>query len=115
MTNTTFIEGRSEEKARSLLSKAREAGLAPGTIRTTSDGYIVPASLLGDPSTETPEPEEQEVEEGQFDPSEHSVAKVEEYLESADADERKRVLAAERDGKARKSLVDNDSDSEEKN
>jgi hypothetical protein len=40
-----------------------------------------------------------------FDPSEHTVAEVEEYLESADEDERERVLAAEAEGKARKSLL----------
>lgn len=42
---------------------------------------------------------------GAFDPSDHTVEEVKEYLGSADDDERERVLAAEADGKGRKSLV----------
>lgn len=42
--------------------------------------------------------------EKQFDPSEHTVEQVEAYLETADDAERERVLAAEKEGKARKSL-----------
>jgi len=40
-----------------------------------------------------------------FDPSEHTVAEVEVYLAEVDAEERERVLALERAGKARKSLL----------
>lgn len=42
-----------------------------------------------------------------FDPAEHTVAEVNAHLEKADADERARVLAAERDGQARKGILDN--------
>lgn len=38
---------------------------------------------------------------GAFDPAEHTVAEVNDYLANADDTERERVLAAERDGKAR--------------
>lgn len=106
MTDTTFIEGRSPEKARELLSKAREAGLEPGVVRTTSKGYIVPASLLGGTNADDKgEDTDPAPESDEFDPSEHSVAEVEQYLESATEAERERVLAAEKDGKARKGLV----------
>lgn len=42
-----------------------------------------------------------------FDPTEHTVAEVNAYLDKADSDERVRVLAAERDGQARKTVLDN--------
>lgn len=42
---------------------------------------------------------------GTFDPGEHSVDEVEAHLEGVSDAERERVLAAERGGKARKSLV----------
>jgi hypothetical protein len=42
---------------------------------------------------------------GEFDPSAHTVDDVIAYLDSADDAERDRVLAAERDGKARKTLL----------
>lgn len=43
----------------------------------------------------------------QYDPSAHSVEDVQAYLEGPDVtdEERERVLAAERDGKARKTLL----------
>lgn len=40
-----------------------------------------------------------------FDPSEHTVAEVQDHLDAADDDERERVLAAEAAGKARKSIL----------
>lgn len=40
-----------------------------------------------------------------FDPSEHTVEEVKDYLDGADEDERERVLAAEADGKGRKTLL----------
>jgi hypothetical protein len=43
-----------------------------------------------------------------FDPSDHTVAEVNVYLERADDDERDRVLAAERAGKARTGVLGND-------
>lgn len=42
---------------------------------------------------------------GVFDPSQHTVREVEEYLETADDEEWARVLEAERVGKGRVSLV----------
>lgn len=51
-------------------------------------------------------PTEAEVETGgAYDPGEHTVEEVQEYLANATDDERARVLAAEAEGKARKSLV----------
>lgn len=42
-----------------------------------------------------------------FDPSTKTVAEVNAYLAKADHDERARVIAAERDGQARKTILDN--------
>lgn len=41
-----------------------------------------------------------------FDPGAHTVAEVNDHLDQSDDDEVERVLAAERDGKARKSILD---------
>lgn len=43
---------------------------------------------------------------GGFDPSEHGVDEVNAYIADADADEQARVIAAERQGKARRSILD---------
>jgi hypothetical protein len=43
--------------------------------------------------------------DAEFDPSEHTVEEVKDYLDGADDAERERVLSAEADGKARKSLL----------
>lgn len=40
-----------------------------------------------------------------FSPEDHSVAEVQEYLDNADEEERQRVLDAETEGKARKTLL----------
>lgn len=42
----------------------------------------------------------------QFDPSAHTVAETQDYLASADADERERVQSAEADGQNRKGIVE---------
>lgn len=41
----------------------------------------------------------------QYDPADHNADEVIEYLDTASAEERERVLAAEKDGKARKSVL----------
>lgn len=51
----------------------------------------------------TPDAPNQKSEE--FDPADHTVEEVKEYLEAADDDERERVLAAEAEGKGRKTLL----------
>jgi hypothetical protein len=58
----------------------------------------------GDPVgiiSEDPDPQ------AEFDPSAHTVAEVNDYLD-ANPDDADRVLAAERDGKARVSIVGDD-------
>lgn len=47
-----------------------------------------------------------EVEGVAYDPGAHNVDEVLAYLESADAEETERVLAAEAEGKARKTILD---------
>lgn len=95
----TFIEGRSEAKARELLTtaKGREA-----EVLTTSFGYIVPTDIL---SAEDKDEDKDEDKAEKFDPSAASVAEVQEYLEGADEDERKRVLDAEAAGKNRVTIT----------
>lgn len=51
---------------------------------------------------------EVEVPRRMFDPSNHTVPEVTAHLENADDDERERVLAAERAGKARAGVLGND-------
>lgn len=43
--------------------------------------------------------------ESDFDPGKHTVEEVNEYLASASAEEKERVLAAEKDGRARSTIV----------
>lgn len=42
-----------------------------------------------------------------YNPGDHTVAEVNAYLETADDDERARVLTVERDGQTRKGILDN--------
>ena len=52
-----------------------------------------------------PDPEPVPAPSDVFDPSDHSVVEVREYLAGADAAEKERVLAVEAAGKARTSLT----------
>lgn len=101
MADTTFVEGRSAEKARELLKKAEEAGLPTSSVRTTSTGYLVPTEIVDGVKVA----EEPDRISDDYDPAYHSVDEVEAYLASTNEVERERVLEAERNGKARKSLV----------
>lgn len=139
----TYVDGRSTERARELLTLAADAG-REGEVITTSHGYIVPTAILpgdfagetltqasrpavetepgtdtdpakvwnvgGAPETETPAAAEGAEEEpaDEFDPSKATVEEVQEYLDGADDTERERVLAAEKDGKARKTVLSYD-------
>ena len=55
---------------------------------------------------EVPETDGEDVQEDVFDPSQHTVPETLEYLEGKDDAEVQRVLAAERSGKNRSSLLD---------
>jgi hypothetical protein len=118
-----FVQGRSREKAADLLKRAEEAGYPAGSVITVSFGYIVPAEIAGDeeapavtevalrdevpdalaiakgPAAKAPYPG------SEFDPTSHTVDEVITYLDGADETERERVLAAETDGKARKTVL----------
>lgn len=52
--------------------------------------------------------EDAQAEANLFDPANHTVAEVNDYLADATEEERDRVLSAEKDGKARASLVENE-------
>jgi hypothetical protein len=113
-----FVAGRSQAKARDLVLKAEAAGLK-GTVRTTYNGYIVPSAIFAgetpedaivggtvvdeEESTEDDSTEDESVDA--FDPSAATVDEVRDYLDGADDTERERVLAAEAEGKARKSVL----------
>ncbi|HYF71325.1 MAG TPA: hypothetical protein VD864_00815 [Nocardioides sp.] len=109
-----FVEGRSTDKAVELLAAAKKAGLPAGAVITTGHGYIVPKELVGDgeqvaeqgnAQAEQPVPPSEETGAEAFDPSKHTVEEVEAYLATADEAERERVIAAEAEGKARKSIA----------
>jgi trigger factor len=63
-----------------------------------------------DPSTPTTAQErrraENEARRGTFDPAEHKAEEVVDHLEGAPDDEKARVLAAEKAGKGRKTVLD---------
>jgi hypothetical protein len=125
-----YIKGRSPEKAAQLIQAAEDAGLE-GSVRTTSYGYIVPEQLA-DPSdtttTTTGRPlrksatylDEAEAivndrpsadspatvtESAGFDPADHTVDEVTDYLDTADAAEIDRVKEAEKTGKNRTTIL----------
>ncbi|MCI7690317.1 MAG: trigger factor, partial [Trueperella pyogenes] len=54
---------------------------------------------------EAPAESAAEAPAGDFDPAEHKVDEVLAYVESADDTEKARVLEAEKNGKARKTLI----------
>jgi hypothetical protein len=73
-----------------------------GDESSGEDAVEAPPAAVGDAVPgESPAQEEA----GEYDPSQHSVDEVQDYLASADDAERDRVLAAERDGKARKTIL----------
>jgi len=117
-----YVPGRSEETARHLMELAEKHGVDSSLVSTTSHGYIVPAEILGkkdeavlpedQPAVETEPGTTSDADEAvnapvaAFDPAEHSVAEVKEYLDSADEAERQRVLDAEASSeKPRKGLL----------
>ena len=55
---------------------------------------------------EVPETDGEDAQEAVFDPGQHTVPETLEYLEGKDDAEVQRVLAAERSGKNRSSLLD---------
>ncbi|MFD7964089.1 hypothetical protein ACFV5J_25130 [Streptomyces zaomyceticus] len=57
------------------------------------------------PTKPEPEPEPEPENDGLFDPAEHSVPDVLDYLEAATYEEASRVLQAESDGKARTTVL----------
>jgi hypothetical protein len=117
----SYVDGRSEEKARELYELAEKKGIDQSRVSTTSHGYIVPSELVAkdddavtaedqpavvtEPGTTTDA--EEAVNSGvEFDPATHSVAEVKEYLEGANDAERQRVLDAEANSdKPRKGLL----------
>jgi hypothetical protein len=134
-----FVEGRSAEKARSLLKAAEDQGIDPSLVRTTYNGYFVPEDLTVEGAEDKQESEvltKEKTQEGSdtqatavadensvasategqatgspvvdFDPSGKSVAEVNDYLATADADEYDRVIAAEKAGKGRKGILEVD-------
>lgn len=118
-----FVEGRSEAKARELLAAATAKGVE-NEVFTTSFGYLVPEAILTDKvedkvedideeekaaAAEAAAARQAEIDEAMpFDPSAATVTEVQEYLAGADVAERDRVLAEEKAGKNRVSIVGSD-------
>lgn len=101
---------------------AKTEGTAPGNpgasvegdakipVQETGDADHLEANEeAGEKEAAAPEqpatPAEEENAGGDFDPSDHKVDEVQEYLESASEEERQRVLAAEKDGKGRVTIL----------
>ena len=114
----SYVEGRSPETAQALMESAEAAGLSTSAVKTTSFGYIVPTEILkgsgveekatSDVTSETldhPSDPAGDDQGNEFDPADHSVEEVKAYVEDATEEERQRVLDAERNGKARKTLL----------
>lgn len=108
--NTPTVEEggvRTANQARREANEGTDSGARDGTV-TDSDGDGVPDSdevptpRSADSTVDAGNPATEEAD--QFDPSEHTVDEVWDYLEGADDAERKRVLDAERDGKNRKAF-----------
>lgn len=107
------VKGRSRDNAARFLKLAEEQGIDAAEIITTSVGYLVPESLVK-ASAEKAEEGGAEGDGGEtpdgdlqpYDPSQHTVDEVAEYLEGADEAERDRVIAAEAEGKNRKGILD---------
>ncbi|MFD6684173.1 hypothetical protein, partial [Micromonospora parva] len=69
------------------------------------EAVVIPKAL---PRPKPAEPKEQENEQpdaGPFDPADHSVPEVLDYLETASLEEAERVLQAESEGKARTTVL----------
>lgn len=112
----SFVKGRSRETAQELLERAEALGIDLSLVRTTSHGYIVPTALVEaveeDETSETtveekkdvtgdPEGENKAEEVVLFDPNDHTIPEVSEYIAAADDDEVARVLKLEAEGKNR--------------
>ena len=127
---TVHVKGRGVSQAKALIERAAELGIDASEIVTTSVGYLVPEALVqrteeGEakaPATlevdgsidasavNESQDKDQDTPDAnltQFDPSEHTVDEVAEYLEGADEAERERVFAAEKEAsKPRKGILD---------
>lgn len=129
----SYVEGRSEETARALYEAAEKAGVDQALVSTTSHGYVAPSEVVSaagleetkieltapngiNVHTDGTDAQKEAVakrnakQDAEFDPADHTVAEVQEHLASADDAERERVLAAEKDGKARKGLLEEEGD-----
>lgn len=98
------------EAVDTVVEKAREA---------RTDGLVADAVEEHQANAEDEAPVEEEADEAdtkdgeaksaeseEYDPSEHTVPEVNKYLSTADDDERKRVLKAEKKGKGRTGILD---------
>lgn len=136
----SYVKGRSQATAAALIEAAGDRTaevrttshgyIVPSDILTGEEGYEVYTSedrpaVPTEPNTSTNVDEVHNVgqapasanaaAEGEepatrFDPSKATVDEVLAYLEGADEEEVQRVLAAEADGKGRKTIADYDSE-----
>lgn len=95
------------------MAKVRFVGSEPHTVPLVGR-EVQPDELVELPDAvvqeyDWPEASWEVVDSGKrlFDPSTKTAAEVNAHLAKADPDERARVLAAERDGQARKTILDN--------
>lgn len=96
------------EQARSYVQSGRSVDSGEAETATDTDGQIATEGQQADSSTapaDSTDSGDSGDSGGEFDPSQHTVAQVNSYLDSADDDERERVLQAERDGQGRTGIV----------
>ncbi|AZQ77663.1 hypothetical protein EJ997_10245 [Flaviflexus ciconiae] len=87
----------------------KKGDLVPGHARKKDLEWLVERGFIAEVQAETDKAEEKETSptgEVLFDPNDHKADDVIAYLESADEDERARVLAVEAEGKDRKGIRD---------
>jgi hypothetical protein len=93
------------------VADGQEVRQGEAETRTDVDGQIVREGEQAPPET-APDSSEGSTSSGdggssgeEYDPSQHTVEQVNAYLDSADEEEKERVLQAERDGQARRGIV----------
>lgn len=94
------------ETAILLVGTADEFGISQDSIRATASGFFITeelADVLYDDGVD--QKDDTAEDSGEYNPADHTVAEVKEHV-SENPDDAEAVLAAEREGKDRSSLVE---------
>lgn len=91
-------EKKMKDPAQRDMARGYGPGLSPESLAERAD-------QPGESAPEQDGEQEPTDEQGQFDPDQHTVTEVNDYLAGADDEERQRVLDAEQSGQNRKTIV----------